>query len=218
MVLSACAGQIDRQRPEWEQSMDVARRYASARKTFEFLLTPVQAGASSEGGVYVFYNNPHPFCFSYMIPGNWVRTQNPSIYRSEDGATTVSVDFFLSKAFDNFEGATLLERTRTYITRNVEKMFGLTLSGVELVSFDSTRPDTWKWKASPIKQGDRLYEFPPIFIVDLSPESIVIIMVNETSNDEGLVRSIIDTLKTTSAPECYWSDLERILKVKYGNR
>ena len=220
LVLSACAGQMGRQRPEWEQPINEARRNAAAGKTFECFLTPVQAGASSEGGVYVFYNNPHPFCYSYIIPGNWVRTQNPSIYRSENGDTTVSVDFYLPKVFENFDGATLLERTRTNITCNIEKKFGLKLSGVELVRFDSTRPGTWKWKAAPIKQGIHLIEFPPIFIVDLSPDAIVIIniMVKGTSNVDGLARSIIDTLKTTSAPECYWSDLERMLKVKYGNR
>jgi hypothetical protein len=153
-----------------------------------------------------------------MIPGNWVEAREPHAYRSEDGEAFAGLLFLLPKEFEGFEGATLVDRARTFITWQHEKWLGQKLSGVELVRFDSTRPGTWKWKAPPVMHGDRLINFPTKVFVDLSPDSVVQITVSGTSDNDGLVRRIIETLRTTSAPECYWPLLERLFKIMTVNR
>jgi hypothetical protein len=153
-----------------------------------------------------------------MIPGNWVEAREPHAYRSEDGKAFTGLLFYLPKILVKFEGATLVERATTFITLQHEELLGQKLSGVELVRFDSTHPGTWKWKAVPVKIGDRLTKYQTKVIVDLSPDAVVQITVSGTSDDDGLVRRIIETLRTTSAPECYWPDLERMFKVMTGGR
>ena len=170
------------------------------------------------GGVHVFYNNPRPFCYMYMIPGNWVEAREPNAYLSEDGQAFVGVLFFLAKDLEGLKGATLVERAQTLITGQHEEALGQKLSGVELVRFDSTRPGTWKWQAAPVKHGARLIKFPTKVIVDLSPNAVVQITVDCTSNNDGLARRIIETLRTTADPECYWPVLERMLKAMHGAR
>ena len=48
------------QRPAWQQMMDEARRLMADGDNY-VLVRP--------SGVFVFYNNPLPFCYKYMIPG-----------------------------------------------------------------------------------------------------------------------------------------------------
>jgi hypothetical protein len=218
LVFFACAGQIDRQRPQWEQLMDEARHHAATGKESVLVLRPLKAEASNSAGVYVFYNNPSPFCYTYMIPGDWVKAREPHAYRSKDGKAFAGLLFLLPKEFKGFEGDTLVERAQTFIAWQHEKSLGQSLSDVELVRFDSTRPGTWKWKAAPVMHGDRLIEFPTRVFVDLSPDAVVQITVSGTSDDDGLVRRIIETLRTTSAPECYWPLLERLFKIMTSNR
>lgn len=205
-------------RPAWQQQMDQARRHAAAGNNYVLMVTPLQAVASLPGGVYVFYNNPLPFCYTYMIPGNWVAAREANAYRSKDGRAFAGVLFGLPRELDGLEGATLVERARTFVTRQHEKALGQKLEGVELVAFESARPGTWKWKAAPVTQRDRLIEFPTKVIVDLSPDAVVLITVSGTPDDEAVARGIIERLGTTSDAECYWPALERMLKSMFGER
>ena len=59
-----------------------------AEKGQEFIMNlAVQSGGAAEGksGVFAFYNNPRPFCYTYAIPGEWVISQAESAWRSKDG-------------------------------------------------------------------------------------------------------------------------------------
>jgi hypothetical protein len=49
------------ERTTWQQQMDLAQRAAAAGKAYNLVLP---------AGVLSFYNNPHPFCYTYMIPGD----------------------------------------------------------------------------------------------------------------------------------------------------
>jgi hypothetical protein len=99
------------------------------------------------------------------------------------------------------------------VTHEYEKVLGQKLSGAEFVPFESARSGTWEWKAPSMKQGDRyLLEFPTKVIVDLSPDAIVQITVAGPEDGESLARRIIESLKTTSEPECYWTALETMLR------
>lgn len=61
-------------------------------------------------------------------------------------------------------------------------------------------------------------QLPIHIIVDLSPHTVAEINVTGTGDDEHLARRIIENLKTTSDPECYLADLERMYKPFYGER
>ena len=89
---------------------------------------------------------------------------------------------------------------------------GLQLSGVELKPFESDLHGTWKWQAAAIRQDGRLILPTPKYIVESSPAAIFQITVEGAPDNEELVRQIIKSLKTTSAPDCYFPLLESTLK------
>lgn len=218
VVAAGCVGQTGGpfvstpaagQRPAWQQMMENARDAASAGENYVLLV--------GRTGVYVFYNNPRPFCYTYMIPGDWVKAPQPNAYRSKDGRAYVRVEFVLARDLEGSAGSNLVERIATAMTRNVEKDLRVTLRGVELVPFQSARPGVWKWKAAPFKKGEHYIHLQAI-IVDLSPDAVVEIDVLETGDDDALARRIIETLRTTSNPECYWPVLETMLKAGLGVR
>ena len=197
-------------RPVWQQEMDRARRQAAAGNAY------VLRGPSI--GVLTMYNNPGPFCYMYRIPGDWVEAGEPALYRSKDYRAFAGVLFLLARSLADMDGATLVERARTSATRTHEKALGKPLTGVEWVPFESARPGTWKWTVAPVTQGQITTVFPTKIIVDLGPEAVVQITVGGTPDDDGLARRIIESLKTTSDPQCYLAVLERELKSTYGDR
>jgi hypothetical protein len=187
-------------RPASPPLMEAARRMAAEGKVF------VIEGSS---GIVAFYNNPRPFCYMYMVPGEW-RGAGPGVYRSKDGRTFVEITFVLARALEGVEGRNLVERARTRLARDDEKVLGHPLTEVELVPFESTRPGTWKWHAA-ARQGERQIIFPTRIIVDVGSDAVVLITVGRTP-DDGLAQRIVGTLRTTSNPECYWPVLEETLK------
>jgi hypothetical protein len=198
--------------------MDEARRLAAAGKNYAMVLTPVQAGASGSSGVFVFYNNPRPFCYTYMIPGDWVFAREPNAYRSKDGRAVAGVLFMLPKDLEGGEGTTLVERAGNLVTREYGKALGQPLAGVELIPFESTRPGTWRWRAAPVSQAGRHIVFPAKIFVDLSPDAVAQITVAGTRDNDDLARRIVERLRTTLDPECYWPLLEDMLKSAFENR
>jgi len=196
-------------RPAWQQRMEEARRSAAAGNT-KVLRGPF--------GVLAMYNNPSPFCYKYMIPGDWVEAEEPGLYRSRSGKASAGVAFRLAREFEGARGATLVERAATVITREHEKAMGRALAGITLTPFESVRPSTWKWMAASSVQGNTLSGVAPKVLVDLSPEAVAQITVFGTPDDDDLARSIIESLKTTSDPKCYWAELERELRLMYGDR
>ena len=206
------------QLPAWEQQMEQARRHAAAGDNYVLLVRPLSEEASGAGGVWVFYNNPNPFCYTYMIPGDWIAAREPNAYRSKDGRAFAGVLFWLPQDLEGIEGATLVERARNLVTGEHEKALGQRLPGAKLSPFESAQSGTWKWAAAPLAQGDRQIDFPTKVLIDLSPRAVVQITVAGTPDDDSLARLIIESLRTTSDPECYWSLLENMLKTAFGNR
>jgi hypothetical protein len=198
------------QAPAWKRAMEQARRAARAGNSFAL------AGPSA---VIVFYNNPRPFCYTYMIPGSWVAAgEEPNLYRSTDGRSLAGVLFRLPGELQGFEGTTMVERAKRFITQEHEKALGRKLSGVELAPFESVRPGTWKWTATPLMRGDQRIAFGTKIIVDLSPDAIAQITVSGRPDDDDMARRVIETLRTTKDAECYWPLLERVLKSMLGDR
>src|SRR6267142_752460 len=62
--------------PAWQQKMDEARRLAADGNTIDL---------RGPSGVLTMNNNPRPFCYMYMIPGDWVEAGEPGLYRSKIG-------------------------------------------------------------------------------------------------------------------------------------
>lgn len=226
VLFAGCAGQgagqavatpPGDQLPAWQQRMDHARRVAAAGRNYVIVSSPLKAEASGSGGVYVFYNNPRPFCYMYTIPGDWVVAPQPNAYRSKDGKAFVGVSFDLPRNLEGAEGATLVERARNAFTRWYEKASEQPVTAAKLVPFESARGGTWKWTALPVMRGEG-QSSPTRIIVDLSPDAVVHITVRGTADDDGLARRVIERLKTTTTPECYFPVLEHMLRAAHGDR
>lgn len=226
LSLGACAGQrgavavaASAPQPQWQQQMEKARRFAATGMNYVLVVTPLRPEAGgTEGGVYVFYNNPTPFCYTYLIPGEWVGAREPNAYRSKDGEAFVGVRFLLASQLEGVAGATLVERAANRITQEYEKALGQPLPGAELVPFEPVRLGAWRWRAAQVIQAERAIVFPVKIVVDIRPGAVVQITVQGTADDDGLARRIIESLRTTSDPECYWPVLEKMLKAADGNR
>ena len=166
----------------------------------------------SEHGVYVFYNNPVPLCYTYKVPGDWVFIPELYGYQSKSGAIFVGVIPSQAAEYDDLEGATLIQRVGNKVSKQYEEFYGQQLSGVELEPFESDRHGTWKWKAAASWQDGRLTLPTPKYIVESGPKAVFQITVEGAPDNEELVRRIIKSLKTTSAPDCYFPLLESTLK------
>jgi hypothetical protein len=190
--------------PSWQLQMDEARRQIANGDNY-VLMRP--------SGVFVFYNNPQPFCYRYMIPGEWVAAQEGNLYQSKDGLAHAGVAFTLTRALDGLKGKTFAERAQNFIARGYKELTGQRLKGVKLTPLDASRFPVWKLTADPLKQGrDTRVELATKFVVDLGPDAFAVITVGGTEDDDALARGIIDSLQTTTDAPCYWSDLEALLR------
>ena len=191
------------EQPDWEQQMERARHLAAAGNSYTLV---------SPDGVYTFYNDPHPFCYVYAIPGAWASASEPGLYRSKQGRGIAGVLFLLAVDLAGVEGASPVERAANAATREYERRLGRHLTGVELAPFESARPGTWRWKAAPVVEGGTSLEFPAKVFVELGPGAVAQITVEGTADDDALARLIVASLRTTTDPACYWSLLEEMLK------
>jgi len=205
----------------WQQKMEESRRAAADGRAEGFMLgSGPKIDPEWVPGVHAYFNNPSPFCYKFVIPGDWngVRGQ-PGLYRSTDGRASASVTFLPPQRLEGLAGGTLVERARNYAVRQLERNFRQPLTGIELVPFESARPGTWHLKAAPIVVPDgRTMPFPMYVIVELSPQTVAEINVYGTGDDALLARRIIENLRTTTEPGCYLADVQRLYKYIYGER
>ena len=61
-------------------------------------------------------------------------------------------------------------------------------------------------------EGDHHFAFPQRVIVDFSPAAVAVISIMGTTDDDGLARQIIQTMRTTKDPQCYFPLLDATLK------
>ncbi len=193
-----------------QERMDAARRASEAGLDY-----PLDMGPE---GVFIFANT-RPFCYMYRIPVaapcsggvcEWVPTGTFPRYRSKDGRAFADVRFMAPKNLEGFHGATMLERAQTALEKAVRGLpSGILPSG--WVPFESVRRGTWQLTIAGSRATVPLSQ-ATFVLVDLSPDAVVDIVVGGTSNNDGLVRRTIESLKTTSDPKCCWSALEAMLK------
>lgn len=206
------------QQPAWQQKMEESMKESRrAAANGEAEIFTIGSGAPWAPGTYVYNNSPRPFCYAFTIPGEWnaVRSR-PGVFSSKDGRSSVGVTFLPPRRLEGVEGATLVERARTYAVRQLERELRQPLANIELVPFESVRPGTWQLKAAPIAARDgRAMPFPLYVIVDFSPHTVAEINAMGSGDSIQLARQIIEGLKTTEEPECYLADLERLYKFMY---
>jgi hypothetical protein len=66
--------------------------------------------------------------------------------------------------------------------------------------------------ADSVTPGDHHFAFPPRVIVDFSPDAVAVISIMGTTDDDSLARQIIQTMRTTKDPQCYFPLLDATLK------
>lgn len=141
-------------------------------------------------------------CFTVQIPGNWRPAENPGSYVSPDGSQYVTVTPLDAKDLKSYKGATLLEKESAALEKAHEKSLHQKLTGVTLAPFTSAVQGTWKWTAAPMQITKVQMIFTPRYFVDLSPEGIIVIEIENSPDDEALARSIFATLNVSKAQPC----------------
>lgn len=204
---AGCAGPSAR---GWKAEMQKAQQRAAAGQPTEITV----AGPGPHAGVYAFYNNPSPLCYAYVIPGDWVQGGEPGLFQSRDRRSTVGVSFWLERDLSRFDGGNLVERARTAITRSYEAKLSSPLTGVTLVPFVSARGGTWKWGGD--DNPTLSLRLPTTLVLDVGDVGVFVITVLGTTDDQELARRIIERLRTTANPQCYWSELEVMMKQLIG--
>lgn len=216
LALMVAGGPANAQQPEWQKQMENARRAAAAGTAIGLVIRPGDPmEANWPAGVYVFWNSPRPFCYAFVVPGDW--SSGPGgVLRSRDGRSAAGVTFWPPGRLEGVQGASLLERARKVSIENIERMLRQPLVDAELVPFESARSGTWRLKAAPISARDgRTIPFPLNVVVDLSPHTFAEVNVFGTADDEALARRIIGTLRTTTEPGCYLAEVERMYRAWY---
>src|SRR5262249_26105616 len=161
--------------------------------TTTFAIPPsANVKANQSPGLYEYYNGLRPFCYAYVIPGDWKVGPGPTAY-SRDGRVIASVRFRPPSEFRGVSADNLLDRARELAVRDIERIHngGHPLVDVELVPFESARAGAWLLKAAPIYQREGRQVFPAFVIVDLRLNTVAEITVLAASGAEDLARQIV---------------------------
>jgi hypothetical protein len=98
----------------------------------------------------------------------------------------------------------LVDRAARFVTGGFERRLGGRLTGVELLPFESKIPGTMKWKGvAPSRDGERI-GLPTKILVEFPLGWALMVTALGTADNDAVARSILSSLRTTSAPECFW--------------
>ena len=160
---------------------------------------------------YYFNNNESRLCYTYKIPGKWQPGAESALLLSDDEKTIAGALLYSAEELKDFEGADLVTRAAKMVTEIYEKNMDVAYARAELVPFQSSRPGTMKWTiAADAEQAGRQVEVSASKIfVEIAPAWVAQITV--MPDDDDLTRSIIATLASTSASECYWPFIRQYL-------
>ena len=205
----------------------VAREIWTNSDSTEFFTTY----RDKELGLYL-NNNANRLCYSYIIPGQWLGTNESALLRAEDGQATAGVLLYSALDLKDFEGPDLVARAAKLITKVYEKSVGQSIPA-ELEPFETQQAETTKWIDSEWRDllgvlekevtlfqpsrsgamkwssswkmeraGERFEAKASKIFLEIAPGWIAQITVNP--DDDALARSILETLRITSDPQCYW--------------
>jgi hypothetical protein len=206
------------QQPRWQNEIEDDKGRAARGQTTTFAIPPgAKVQANWPPGLYEYYNGTRPFCYAYVIPGDWKVGPGPTVY-SQDGRMIASVRFRPPSDFRGVTADNLLERARELAVRDIERNHNRRrpLVDVELVPFESVRGGAWLLKAAPIYQRDGRQVFPAFVIVNLGLNTVAEITIIAASGAEDLARKIVGTIRTSAEPTCFLPELERLYKEMHG--
>ena len=152
-------------------------------------------------------------CFTLQIPGQWIPGNDPGTYYSPDRKQFVEVLNLLAKDLDRGKGITLVEKEGFILEQAYQKALRKKLTDVQMLPFESAMEGTWKWNAARPEGRGTEFHFPKRFIVDLSPEGIIVLNIQGTPDDDDLARRIIGTIRQSKQRPCKLpNSVDEILK------
>ena len=81
------------QQPRWQNEIEDDKGRAARGQTTTFAIPPgAKVQAKWPPGLYEYYNGTRPFCYAYVISGDWKVGPGPTVY-SQDGRMIASVRF-----------------------------------------------------------------------------------------------------------------------------
>jgi len=195
------------------------------RDTLEGLRRHPEAGRteialvlSGPNQTLVFNNDRDWLCYTYAIPRRLGPGPQPSSFLSTDRRTSVGVHFTREDYFDRADGPDSLSRASSAVREKIERDIGRSLPPLELVPFTSPPAQGVRWKNSEsvnieIAPGRFMALGTKVF-VSVRPEWIAVVTVIAPEGSQDLARQVLDSVRTTVEPGCYWSLLARTLGVK----
>jgi hypothetical protein len=204
----------------WQNEIENDKGRAARGQTTTFAIPPgAKVQTNWPPGLYEYYNGTRPFCYAYVIPGDWKVGPGPTVY-NQDGRVIASVRFRPPRDFQGVTTDNMLQRARELAVRDIERNHnkGRPLVDVEVVPFESARGGAWLLKAAPIYQREDRQIFPAFVIVNLGLNTVAEITVIAASGAEDLARQIVGSIRTSTEPACFLPELERLYKEMYGER
>jgi hypothetical protein len=100
------------------------------------------------------------------------------------------------------KGKTIVEKESAALEQAYNKALRKKVGDVKLLPFDSSVPGTWKWTATLPNDVEPGFHSPKRYFIDLSPEGIVVLNIQGTTDDDDLARRTIATLKHSKERPC----------------
>ena len=141
-------------------------------------------------------------CFTLVIPGTWVPANDPGSYRTPDGSQFVGVLQFTVSDLKKAKGNSLIEKEAASVEEAYQKALKKKLSNVKLETFESSPQGMWKWSAALPAGSDKGFHTPKRYIFDLSPDGVIVLNIEGTTDDDDLARRIIATLRYSRERPC----------------
>jgi len=160
---------------------------------------------------YYFNNDASRLCFTFKVAGLWQPTGKPGLLWSEKRKAVLGVLLYNEHDLQKFRGKTLLDRAA-----NLQAYLYYRHSGIapktHIRPFPTTHPKSFKWTArwkTTIK-GEPVIAEANKYFVYLRDGWIAQVTAGYQAGGDSTARAVIDSLKTTDDPRCYWPMIRKI--------
>lgn len=160
---------------------------------------------------HYFNNDATRLCYAFKIPGRWKLGKEPGLLQSEDGRALAGVLLYSAQELRGFEGPDLITRASKRLTEVYKKNSETTFASTNLEPFKSSRSGTKKWSfVTYFEQAGEQYELRDSKVfAEIVPGWVAQVTASRPSFDESLALTILETLGSSSEPECYWPLIRR---------
>ncbi|MGB7563327.1 MAG: hypothetical protein WBM08_01105 [Prochlorococcaceae cyanobacterium] len=189
-----------------------AQSLADSKQELVILVNPPPENKTGSDGIFVFYNNPVPFCYSYRLPSGWTSGQSVQFYRTTTGSDSLGVALLDHRIVAGFKGTDLIGRVAEFLATGYElRLPSLDRISATLTPFTNSSPRAWRFSMKPYEENGERIGIAPTYLVE-TPYKAIFVLTIGSNNSDSIAREIIASLRTTRTPSCYLGQVKRLLK------